>query len=127
VRVKRGGDSCAAAELVDGSNATVWTSELAVPEGRGQVILNGAHALFHGAGLSELRLPVRRGRNRVEALLVSGEGEGGLWRFTLASGRLRVGSLRSVGGEVVAAGPGMVAFGVHGDPGERVVFTFDVE
>ena len=40
-----------------------------------------------GSLMSSLTLPVQPGRNRVEALLVSGGEGGGRWRFTLASGR----------------------------------------
>jgi hypothetical protein len=104
--------------------ALVWTSELAVAGGRGQVIANGGDALFPGPGRSELTLPARAGRNVVEAVLVEGGGPGS-WRFTLASGAIRPGSLRVVAGEAVAAGPETLAFRLRGRPGERLVFTFE--
>ena len=118
-----------AAASADGDlgDTLLWTTELTVPGGQGQVVVNGAHALLPPPGPGQLHLPVRRGPNRVEAVLVSGDGEGGLWRFSLASGRVQGGSLRAIAGEAVALGPGMVAFGLHGVPGERVVFTFDVD
>jgi hypothetical protein len=128
VRVKRKGESCAIGATSGQNVATaLWTSELTVPDGHGQVVANATQAVFLGPGRGELRLDVRPGRNRVEAVLVSGGAEGGVWRFTLAAGSVRPGSLRALAGDVVAIGPGMVAFGVQGDPGGRVVFAFDVE
>jgi hypothetical protein len=105
----------------------VWTSELTVPGGQAQLVVNGAHAVFAGAGTNPLSVPARPGPNRVEATLVSGDGEGGLWRFSLVAGRVKAGTLRAVAGEPVALGPGMVAFALGGQPGERVVFTFERE
>ena len=104
--------------------ALVWTSELAVAGGRGQVIANGGDVVFPGPGLTELALPVRSGRNSVEAVLVESDGPG-TWRFTLASGAIRPGSLRVVAGEAVAVGPETVAFRLRGRPGERAVFAFE--
>jgi hypothetical protein len=118
-----GGDPSVPPSGGDGP-ALVWTSELAVAGGRGQVITNGGDVLFPGPGRSELTLPVRAGRNSLEAVLVEGEGPG-TWRFTLASGAIRPGSLRVVAGEAVAAGPETVAFRLHGRPGERAVFAFE--
>ena len=83
---------------------------------------------FVAANHVRLRLPVRPGPNRVEAVLVDApSGEAGLWRFALLSGRLQVGSLRSLSGDPLALGPGLVAFSLRGLPGERVVFAFVVE
>jgi hypothetical protein len=128
VRVKRRGDSCFSSRI-DGEvgAAVLWTSDLAVADGQGQVIVNGSHAVFPGAGTSQVSFQARPGRNRVEAMLVSGGGEAGVWRFTLASGGVRAGSLRAVAGQVVAVGPAVVAFRLQGRTGERVVFTFDLE
>ncbi|HYN03426.1 MAG TPA: hypothetical protein VE359_13340 [Vicinamibacteria bacterium] len=130
VRVKRRSDTCFAgtsspAAAAEGQ-ALAWTSELAVPGGRGQVISNGSFVLFPGPGRSDLLLPTRRGRNRLEALLVEG-GSGGTWRLSLASGEIRPGSLRVLAGEVAAAGPLSVVFRLQGRPGERVVLGFDAE
>jgi len=90
------------------------------------VIANGADVVFPGAGRSDLALPARPGRNRLEAVLVEGA-RPGRWRFTLAGGGIRAGSVRVLAGEAVAVGPEMVAFRLRGLPGERVVFGFDRE
>jgi hypothetical protein len=128
VRVKRRGDSCSSSRVEgEGATSVLWTSDLELTNAQGQVIVNGSHALFPGAGPSPLNLPVRLGRNRVEATLVSTGEEGGVWRFTLDSGNVKPGSLRPVAGEVAAVGPGLVAFHLAGRAGERVVFTFDLE
>ena len=128
VKVKRKKKDCDAATVAERSSQTsLWTSELTVPGGQGQLVVNGTHALFAGSGSSPLSVPVRPGPNRVEATLLSGDGEGGLWRFSLASGRVKAGTLRALAGEPLALGPGMVAFAVSGQPGERLVFTFDHE
>jgi hypothetical protein len=128
VRVKRRSDSCVAASSAPGpvapGPALVWTSELAEADGRGQVIANGADVVFPAAGRSDVVLPARVGRNLVEAVLVEG-GRPGTWRFTLAAGAIRAGSLRIVAGEAVAVGPETVAFRLQGHPGERAVFTFE--
>ena len=129
VRVKRRQDSCfgpAASTQAGQAPVLVWTSELGVPGGRGQVISNDADVMFPGPGRSDLAVPVRPGRNRVEAVLVE-RGRPGLWRFTLAAGSIQPGSLRVLAGEAVAAGPATVAFRLRGHPGERVVLVFDVE
>jgi hypothetical protein len=127
VRVKRKNESCAVGVVSESTATTaVWSSELSVPDGQGQVVVNATQAVFLGAGRGEIRMDLRPGRNRVEAVLVSGGAEG-VWRFTLAAGSVRPGSLRALAGDVVAIGPGMVAFGVRGDTGERVTFAFDVE
>jgi hypothetical protein len=130
IRVKRVSSSCVAATSAAGpvapGPALEWTSELALAGGRGQVVANGADVVFPGPGRSELVLPARPGRNRVEAVLVEG-GKPGMWRFTLASGAIRAGSLRVVAGEAVAVGPETVHFRLQGRPGERAVFSFDAE
>jgi hypothetical protein len=125
VRVKRMPASCAVPSARARSDApVVWTSELGVPDGRGQVVVNGAQAFFTGPGRAELVFPRAPERTRVEAVLVSGHGAGP-WRFTLAAGSLRPGSLRVVAGDVAAIGPDGVSFRMAGRPGERAVFTYD--
>ena len=129
VRVKRRSDTCVASSSAGPSaegRVLGWTSELALEGGRGQVIANGAFVLFPGPGWSELVLPARPGPNRLEAVLIEG-GRAGTWRFTLASGQIRPGSLRVLAGEVAAVGPLSVAFRLHGRPGERAVLGFDAE
>ncbi len=129
VMVRRRGANCQATSPAAApggqSPGLVWTSELAVSGGRGQVVANGADVVFPGPGRSDVTLPAREGRNSIEALLVAGDGPG-TWRFTLASGSIRPGSLRVIAGEAVAVGPGMLAFRLLGRPGERAVFAFEV-
>jgi len=128
VMVRRPPRSCEAASSspapTGGGSVLAWTSELALGGGRGQVIANGAEVVFPGPGRTELALPARAGRNNVEAVLVEGEGPG-TWRFTLASGAIRPGSLRVVAGDAVVVGPETVAFRLRGRPGERLVFAFE--
>jgi hypothetical protein len=129
VRVRRKGDRCSseAAPPTPSLASVLWSSELTVPDGHGQVLANSTQAVVVGPGRGELRLDVRPGRNRVEAILAASGAEGGLWRFSLAAGPVHPGSLRALAGDVVAIGPGMIAFEVQGHPGERVAFAFDVE
>jgi hypothetical protein len=129
VRVRRRGDSCASGAVAPAPAvaSVVWSSELTVPDGQGQVLANATEAVVLGPGRGELRLDVRSGRNQVEAILAAAGAEGGVWRFTLAAGPVRPGSLRALAGDVVAIGAGMIAFEVQGHPGERVAFAFDVE
>jgi len=127
VRVKRRMASCAVGASPEAATTLLWTTELTIPDGRTQVTANGSEAVFPGSGLGELRVTPRRGTNRVEGVLTGGRGDPGVWRFTLAVGAVRPGSLRVVAGDVVALGPATVAFGVHGQDGERVVFEFDVD
>lgn len=104
----------------------LWTSELDLRGGRGQVVINGADAFFPGAGRSELTIRARQGPNSVEAIVVEGGGTPGLWRFVLDAGSIRPGSLRVIAGEIVAAAPDMVLFRLRGKPGERVVFGYEL-
>ena len=129
VRVKRRQENCfAQASSSSGAERAVlvWTSELTLPEGRGQVIANGSDVVFPGAGRSDLTLPARPGPNRIEAVLVEG-GQAGTWRFALAAGSIRPGSLRAIAGEVVAMGPEAATFRLRGRTGERLVFVFDAD
>jgi hypothetical protein len=128
VRVRRMAHSCfgKAVAAAPAGPALVWTSELALAGGRGQVIADGAAVLFPGPGRTDLVLPARPGRNRIEAVLVEGSGPGE-WRFTLASGAIRAGTLRVLAGEAAAVGPQMLLFRLRGRPGERLVFAFEAE
>ena len=129
VRVKRRQDSCVAESSMSPAAETaalVWTSELALPGGRGQLIANGTDVVFPGAGRSDHVLPARLGQNGLEAVLVEG-GAPGVWRFTLAGGSIRAGSLRVLAGDVLVVGPQTVTFRLRGRSGERVVFVFDAE
>lgn len=101
-----------------------WSSELAVPGGRGQVILNGADASYPGPGRSEVALPIHAGRNTAEVVLVAATGRPGTWTFNFGRG-VRAGSLRVIAGEVAAVGPQSLVLRLRGRPGERAVFSFD--
>jgi len=103
--------------------AAGWVSQLEVPGGRGQVVLNGSQALFPGAGRAVLPVRVPSGENRVEATLVQAEGRPGLWRFELGLS-VEPGTLRVIAGEVALVTADAIAFRFKGRPGERAVFTF---
>jgi hypothetical protein len=106
--------------------AATWMSELKVPGGRGQVVVDGAEAVFPAGGTETFSAPNGPGTHRFEAVLVEGSGRPGAWRFDLSALSPVPGSLRVVAGEATVAGPAAVAFRLRGRPGERVVFTFDV-
>jgi len=106
-------------------SASAWVSQLEVPGGRGQLVLNGRQALFPGLGRSSLPVRLEAGENRVEATLVQAQGKAGFWRFEPGAERgLAAGSLRVITGEVALVTPDAVVFRMKGRPGERVVFTF---
>jgi hypothetical protein len=100
------------------------SSDLDVPGGSGQIVVNGRNAAYARRGRSASVAVTRRGENRVEAQLVEGSGAGS-WRFELggASGR-EPGSLRVVAGDVALITGDAVVFRLSGRSGERVVFTF---
>ncbi len=119
-----GGRGCfrSNARISEGSTST-WVSELDVPGGQGQVVIDGAQAWFPGPGPVAHSASLSAGPHRVEAVLVDAGGEPGLWRFDLTTLGVAPGSLRVVAGEVVQIGPEQVSFQLAGQPGERVVFT----
>jgi hypothetical protein len=104
--------------------ATSWLSELGVPGGRGQVVIDGGQAFFPAAGTSAHTASLAPGPHRVEAVLVGARGRPGRWRFRLATLGAVPGSLRVVAGDVAQVGPDEIAFRLQGRAGERVVFTF---
>jgi hypothetical protein len=120
------GDGSSGGPGAESRSALAWTSELALAGGRGQVVANGAGASFPSAGRGDVFVRARPGVSTVEATVVDARGASGTWRFTLASGAIRPGSLRVIAGEVAASGPQMVLFRLHGRPGERVVFSYEV-
>jgi hypothetical protein len=128
-RVDRTASSCgtgeAAARAPAGEPGLVWTSELALAGGRGQVVVNGTDGQFPGAGRTDIVVAARAGTSTVEATVVDARGTPGAWRFTLAAGAIRPGTLRVVAGGVAAAGPQMLVFRLQGRPGERVVFSYE--
>jgi hypothetical protein len=103
-----------------------WVSDLTVPDGRGQVVVDGTVAVFPGGGTESFAVPIGPGAHRFEATLVDGAGRPGTWRFDLSSLGVVPGSLRVVAGEAAQAGSAALAFRLRGKPGERVVFTFEV-
>ena len=102
---------------------TTVSSDLALPGGRLQVVLNGSAAFHSPAGRSVATTEPREGENRVEATLVGGQGPG-TWRFELPAGAVRPGSLRVVAGEASLVTETAVVIRLAGAPGERVVITF---
>ena len=100
-----------------------WTSDLQVPGGRGQVVVDGTHATFHESGARQGWAESRASRHRIEGTLVTADGRAGTWRFRL-EGPLAPGSLRVIAGEVAAIAADTITFRLAGRPGERVVFTF---
>ena len=106
------------------SRATVsWTSDLAVPEATGQVVVNGEQGAFQNAGHAEQSVQCLAGPNRLEAQIVSAPGRPGTWRFELG-GAFEPGSLRPVAGEVLMLSDRAVVFRLSGKPGERMVLAF---
>lgn len=102
-----------------------WSTQLDVPNGSGQVVVNGSSAVFSGPGRSNAVAVGRRGENRIEAQLVQAGGKPGTWRFELAAtSSLEAGSIRVVAGDVALLTGDAVVFQLKGTPGERVVFTF---
>ncbi|HEX9187003.1 MAG TPA: hypothetical protein VGB87_08025 [Vicinamibacteria bacterium] len=107
------------------SPTAAWTSTLSVPDGRGQVVVDGTQAVFPGAGTEAFSAPAGAGAHRFEATLVDGGSRPGTWRFDLSALVVAPGTLRVVAGEAAVAGPSSIAFRLRGRPGERVVFTFE--
>ncbi len=104
------------------SSAAV-VSELGVPDGAGQVVVN-AEAAFPRTGRHVLAVRVQAGENRVEATLVEAR-SGGTWRVDLGGvPGLMPETLRVVAGDVVQVAADSVTFRLQGRPGERVVFVF---
>jgi hypothetical protein len=99
-------------------------SDLDLPGGSGQIVVNGRNAAFARRGRSSSVAVTRRGENRVEAQLVAGTGAG-TWRFELGGANgIEAGSLRVVAGDVTLVTGEAVVFRLNGRAGERVVFTF---
>jgi hypothetical protein len=112
----------------DVSTAAVlsWVSDLQVPDGRGQVVVDGSDAVFPAGGAETFGARVGPGRHRLEAVLVEGSGKPGTWRFDLSALGVLPGSVRVVAGEAALVGPAQITFRLKGHPGERVVFAFAV-
>jgi hypothetical protein len=113
-------------KAVGGTGSLTWVSDLGVPGGAGQVVVN-AEAAFPRAGRVPLAVRLVRGENRVEATLVEGRGPG-MWRFELgAVPGLVPDSLRVVAGDAARVASDGVTFRMQGRVGERAVFVFRVE
>ena len=108
-----------------GVRRLAWSMQLDVPNASGQVVVNGASAVFSGPGRSNAVAVGQRGENRIEAQLVQAGGKPGTWRFELtATASLEPGSIRVVAGDVALVTGDAIVFQLKGTPGERVVFTF---
>jgi hypothetical protein len=105
------------------AGATI-VSELGVPAGVGQVVVNG-EVTFPRAGRTALAVRPAAGENRLEATLVEARA-GGTWRFELGGiPGLRAETVRVVAGEVVQLAADSVTFRLAGRSGERVVVAFE--
>jgi hypothetical protein len=128
--VRSTGRGCLRARASDAPGAAAWQSELALADGRGQVVVDGTEAVFPSAGTESFQSPLGPGPHRFEATLVDGAGDGrrsgGAWRFDLSALHLTPGSLRVVAGEAIQVSGSGVSFRLRGRAGERVVFVFEV-
>lgn len=104
------------------------STELVVPDGEGQVVMNGRTANAVRPGLTAMAAESRRGTNHLEAMLVRGAGKPGTWRFDFSGqSALKPGSLRVVAGTAALITNDAVVFRLQGKPGERIVFTFEID
>jgi hypothetical protein len=102
----------------------VWTSDLRVPGGRGQIVMNGTASVAPGEGRAYAVTPSVKGENRVEATLVNASGKPGTWRFEFTGNSVKPGSIRVIAGEASLVAGGAIEFRLKGTPGERIVFAF---
>ncbi len=100
----------------------VWIGTLDVSGGAGQVIVDGMTGAFQERTALQ-SLAAAAGAHRIEALLVTGEGRPGTWRFKMA-GTFVAGTLRPIAGDVLALTADVIVFRLTGRPGERVGFAF---
>lgn len=127
IKVKRSKPCFLFNSVEDSAPALSWASTLEVPGARAQIVLNGTDAVFPGPGRAPVAARARRGENRIEAVLVQGEGKPGAWQFDFTGTGMVPGSLRVVAGEVARVGPTSIAFRLKGRAGERLVFLFGVD
>jgi hypothetical protein len=102
----------------------VWTSDLRVPGGRGQIVMNGTASVAPGEGRAYAVTPSVKGENRLEATLVNASGKPGTWRFEFTGNSVKPGSIRVIAGEASLVAGGAIEFRLKGTPGERIVFAF---
>jgi hypothetical protein len=129
VDVRSVGRGCFRASAVQARSGS-WQSDLQLDGARGQVVVDGADAVFPSAGTQAFTSSLGPGLHRFEATLVDGARDGGrtagTWRFDLSALRVGAGSLRVVAGEVAQVAADAVVFRLRGRSGERVVFSFEV-
>ena len=130
VDVRSTGRGCFRFAGVQPSQGSSWQSDLALDSARGQVVVDGADAVFPSAGTQAFTGSLGPGPHRFEATLVDGGGgdgrRAGTWRFDLSTLRIKAGSLRVVAGDVTQVAGEAVVFRLRGRAGERVVFAFEV-
>jgi hypothetical protein len=104
------------------------STQLDLPDGEGQLVINGRVASAVRSGPAAMAVERQRGTNRLEGVLVRGAGRPGTWRFDFSGeGAVKPGSLRVIAGTVAVITGDAVVFRLQGKPGERVVFAFEVE
>jgi hypothetical protein len=115
------------------ARSVAWRSDLQLDGGRGQVVVDGAEAVFPNAGPASFASALGPGAHRFEVTLVEAPSDGrrggagpGTWRFDLSALGLRAGSLRVVAGDATELAADAVAFRLRGRSGERVVFAFEL-
>ncbi len=126
IHLSEGGGTCGISQglLVAPNDSSITiTSELRLPGGAGQVVINGTSVSFTNEGLSNQTMASAKTLIRIEAQLVAAVGKPGTWRFEFPAG-IEPGSLAIVAGQGSLTGPSGVVFRLQGRPGERVVFTF---
>jgi hypothetical protein len=111
---------------VPSAAAVSVSSQLEVPGGSGQVVLNGQAVFYQRPGRGQTSAGARPGPGRLEATIVTASGRPGTWRFEM-SGGFEPGSLRLVAGEVVMVTADAIVFRIAGRVGERVVFGFQMK
>jgi hypothetical protein len=115
------------------ARSVAWQSDLQLDGGRGQVVVDGAEAVFPSAGPASFASALGPGAHRFEATIVDARsdsrrdgGGAGTWRFDLSALRLRAGSLRVVAGDAAELAADALTFRLRGRAGERVVFAFEI-
>ena len=109
-----------------GASQVIVSSDLSLPGGRLQVVVNGSSAAYPRPGRSLQMAEAKPGINRIEATVVEGD-RAGTWRVELPAGGLKAGSLRVLAGDVVLMTETAALIRLKGAPGERVVITFERE
>jgi hypothetical protein len=98
-----------------------WSTQLQVSDATGRVVVDRGSALLLGSGRSSGAGALAPGPHRFEAVLTSGGGQPGVWRFRF-QGTLRPGSLRVRAGEAASVSSDTIVFRLRGAPGERIAF-----